>query len=1199
MSWTAQDKRGKPARPGRLKGRKWPRFLRGPNPELLSRLYEPALKQGIRYDRCCSFFSSSVLSAAAAGFAALTKRLLGMGDAAPRPAVRLLVNEELPAADVAALQERSDARALERLLRKRFKDPKDAFQLGRLKMLAWLYKSGLLDIRVGVIRAGDGIVHPKFGVITDEQGDSVVFRGSGNETAAGLAANYEEFEVSTSWRDPVARAYYTRQFEQLWEDRDPVVHTVTLPEAIRQKLLKLAPDEPVLAEPTIGPDRLKAAMLWRFICAAPYLKNGGEACDATMPVALWPHQVKVVLDTSRAWPAGRLLCDEVGMGKTLEAIGAIRRLMAGRGVRRVLLLVPAGLLTQWQGELREKGGLVVPRYDNDRLNWPDGREERMELADALNLPFLLVSRELARLDRQLQVVLAGEPWDLVVMDEAHAARRAEAKPGEFNSPNLLLRLLRMLQMSGRARGLMLLSATPMQIHPWEPWDLLTVLGVGGLWASEFSWVQEFYGALADLKHPTRLVEPLRADKAVALMRESAGREAAVPASLELQGAVGSRRQELVRSMRSASPLVQRMHRNSRDTLREYYRLKLLDRQPPVREVQDVPFEYLEDVEREVYTAVGSYIDARFATLENDKPGKGFVMTIYRRRASSSPQALRESLRRRQKGLDRLQRKLAASEMLAPEESADELDLDELEGLEGGRVPAGYPDSPTEIAAELAEIGRLLGRLVGLGNTDSKRDRFSEILRGLLAEGRKVLVFTSYTDTVDYVREFLRQQYGAKVGSYTGRGGDTWNGNGWQRCSKEEITRALSGDRLQVLVCNDAASEGLNLQAASAVVNYDLPWNPSRVEQRIGRVDRIGQSQDVVKVANLLLKGSVDERVYSLLRQRCGLFEHFVGAMQPVLTLARDILLGRPTRNFDELAPTVAAMSQDPFANDYYQAGPAEAVKTDAPLTRADINDALAALKPGLPVEAAADGRLTRLEFKGERRRKDRTAVVAVDPEVLADRLDALPLVPEADVCQRIAGSLARESELLPLVVVTQADADGRFRAASARWIEGETKIPVTSYVQLRTLVDGWDGSHPPPAARKAAAVEAGNEAAAKAYAMALGAKEVAESQLGAQREAARLRLLLELGRFLAGLQGNASNLNRAFARYLGQDDATSRRLMRAYELLGGEYPEWPGIVLAEVRRFSDGLNEGRRVALRAGKELDAAMDDPRWKLRER
>jgi hypothetical protein len=111
--------------------------------------------------------------------------------------------------------------------------------------------------------------------------------------------------------------------------------TVPLPQAVRDELIKLAPEEPPIAEGEHERRRQRAAMLWTYALATPFMPAGGAAtCDAMAPVSLWPHQSGVVAETAAAWPDGRLRCDEVGMGKTVEAILTLRRLLAGRGVRR-------------------------------------------------------------------------------------------------------------------------------------------------------------------------------------------------------------------------------------------------------------------------------------------------------------------------------------------------------------------------------------------------------------------------------------------------------------------------------------------------------------------------------------------------------------------------------------------------------------------------------------------------------------------------------------------------------------------------------------------------------------------------------------------------------------------------------------------------------------------------------------------------
>jgi hypothetical protein len=196
-----------------------------------------------------------------------------MGDAAPRPAVRLIVNEELSEEDVRALTETGDLTALEEQLSRRLKPTQDLLEKKRLEMLAWLVKHDLAQVRVGIIRHGQGILHAKFGIMTDTNGDSIVFSGSGNESAQGLMANYERLEVSSSWDDPDRYTEYSTEFEELWSDSHPDVHTLSLPEAIRLKLITFSPPEAPITEPSVEIPRQKAAMVWQFICEALYLEG--------------------------------------------------------------------------------------------------------------------------------------------------------------------------------------------------------------------------------------------------------------------------------------------------------------------------------------------------------------------------------------------------------------------------------------------------------------------------------------------------------------------------------------------------------------------------------------------------------------------------------------------------------------------------------------------------------------------------------------------------------------------------------------------------------------------------------------------------------------------------------------------------------------------------------------------------------------
>src|SRR5271165_151903 len=180
---------------GDLRKRKWKRFLRASNGTLLIELYEPALAEAVSYDRCCAYFSSTALAAAARGFGRLIGRLQEEAVIPERPPVRLLVNEEMNREDVRALTEHSDTSVLERMLLARLQTPTEALERQRLAMLALMVQRGWLELRVGIMRTS-GILHAKYGIIRDGLGNAIVFRGSSNETDSGLRQNYDQVEVS-------------------------------------------------------------------------------------------------------------------------------------------------------------------------------------------------------------------------------------------------------------------------------------------------------------------------------------------------------------------------------------------------------------------------------------------------------------------------------------------------------------------------------------------------------------------------------------------------------------------------------------------------------------------------------------------------------------------------------------------------------------------------------------------------------------------------------------------------------------------------------------------------------------------------------------------------------------------------------------------------------------------------------------------
>lgn len=881
--------------------------------EALRSFYVPALSRARSYDRSVGYFRASWIAAAAKG---VSRFVAGGGR------MRLLIGAELAEADRDALVGASEIpAALAIRLASELVAPDEIAQR-RLEVLAWLARQGRLQVKVAVPVDADGravpadlaraYFHEKIGILRDAAGDGVAFQGSVNESATAWSHNFESFSVYKSWDG--SAAYFDEwaaRFERRWAGDVAGFAVFDLPDPVLRSLVALAPDiEPPARDPDEGPERAPPELVAAYASVAPRLVGAQRLGDATIGVRLFPHQDQVVARLAGTYPRSWLVADEVGLGKTISAGVALRRLVLSGQVGRALVLAPAAVCRQWQDEAFEKLGLWVPRLDGQRLHGAHPHDTRL-LAKGENPyagePILLASSHLARRADHQAMIAAAPALDLLVVDEAHHARRSGANPDKYR-PTKMLELLDTLARTGHARATWLLTATPMQVHPIELVDLLRIVGLSGALGdfvsfrryyaelakapdSEVDWA--FLGSMAGSFQHDRLDE---ADLAVLVRIENQlgpvqverirrfGTEGAAQQPAGVAEALGvAGRRELRRWLAQRGPVGHYLTRHSRQTLRRYWRAGLLDTPVADRDVQACTVAFT-PTEQALYDELDAVLD-RLMQAHGTRRGAGFVLTIYRRRLTSSWAAIAQTLRRRI-ARERLE---VEADLVA---DAEALDPGDIEGAAlvswdpGGAARVDDAEAVPLSEADRAQMAAYLGRLEVV--TDSKFERLRTELDGARGTGRAVIVFTQFTDTLSYLRDRLQPAYRSHLATYSGDGGQVWvepddpADGAWKDVSKAELVDALRSGRVSVILATDAASEGLNLQVASYLINYDLPWNPMRVEQRIGRIDRIGQGAPVVTIRNYVIPGTIEESVYEALARRIDLFAGLVGRLQPIL-----------------------------------------------------------------------------------------------------------------------------------------------------------------------------------------------------------------------------------------------------------------------------------------------------------------------------
>jgi SNF2 family DNA or RNA helicase len=588
------------------------------------------------------------------------------------------------------------------------------------------------------------------------------------------------------------------------------------------------------------------------------------------------HQVFVAHRVTAKLQPRMILADEVGLGKTIEAGLIIKELRARGLLGRVLIIVPASLQLQWQSEFRSKFNEDFEILDGPALQYlgRGGVNPWMARQNVIcSLPF-------AANPKRAEQIIEAE-WDLVIFDEAHRVRRhlqGTTKTRTTQAYRLADELKELVN------GLLLLTATPMQVHPFELYSLIELVEPGLFptfhsYNSLRGYLPQLNALMKDLKAWNALTsaEQASAIGANAAMLDELG----VPAADAMAVLTDDQQREnLMDRLVGKHPIAAALVRNRKAEVGGF----------TPREARKYPVT-LEDDELTLYQDVTAYVREGYNQAVAQKNNAlGFLMVGYQKMLASSSYAVRQSFRHRIAKLKAQLNDVAAAKVKPPSEGYLE-ELRDAEEMTQALTELEYAAvDPGGLLLEIKQLEELVDRLGQV--RDSKARALLTALDGIF-DGHpqeKVVVFTTFIQTQEFLAATLRHN-GYAVSMFNGQ---------MSLDEKEESVRSFKADD-QILISTEAGGEGRNFQFCHFMVNYDLPWNPMKVEQRIGRLDRIGQKHPV-GIYNLFCEDTVEERVIEVLERRIGLFQESVGSLDPILgEVERDIerLVLSDAESFDE------------------------------------------------------------------------------------------------------------------------------------------------------------------------------------------------------------------------------------------------------------------------------------------------------------
>lgn len=844
------------------------------------------------YDRIAGYFSSSILELAGEAIEHMEGR------------VRIVCNSGLNIKDV------ETARLAQAAIRKEwcdFKPEELSGSANRFKKLYQLLSTGKLEVRV-IPDEKFGLIHGKAGVITLANGEKTAFLGSANETYNGWKLNYE-----LVWEDDSQEAvdWVQEEFEALWNDSS----AIPLSDFIIEDIKRISVREVIesVDEWKENPDPASTTV------ESPVIR--GE-------FGLWEHQKYFVdlafSDHKKKHGARYILADQVGLGKTIQ-LAMAAQLMALYGEKPVLVIVPKTLLWQWQDELNTL--LNIPSavwngkewIDENGFNYPNkGPEDIKSCPRKIGI----VSQGLIVSQSPTMSHLLSKEYECVIVDESHRARRknlSDKKENQSPEPNNLYKFL--LDISKKTKSMLLATATPIQLYPIELWDLMNILSQKNhsILGNKFSvWrKREYIPRSLKLITGELKIEPSSHENWEWIRNP-------FPPAKEDEITFGMIRRKVglsdndfvinVNLLDLSRPDQAKIRRILDNNFYEKYN-------PYIRHVVRRERAYLENT---INPETGEpYLQKIEVELQGESDDDALVLSSYLKQGYSYAEDFCNLLGKRNKSsgfLKTLLLKRIGSSVVAGLNTGRKMlsewntTFSDWIAEEDDQVLESDIKNLTPDEEEL--LTKFVKSLEMNGTSDPKFEKVMELLTERKWLDKGCIIFSQYFDTSRWVAQSLSEKIpGESIGLYAGgeKSGVFLNGD-FLKKEKEELKSLVKRRELRVLVGTDSASEGLNLQTLGTLINLDLPWNPTRLEQRKGRIQRIGQVNDIVHIYNLRYKDSVEDRVHNLLSERFKNIHSVFGQIPDVL---EDVWMDIAQNDIDKAKQRINEVPQKhPFENRY-------------------------------------------------------------------------------------------------------------------------------------------------------------------------------------------------------------------------------------------------------------------------------------------